>query len=355
MLVVLLALVMVISLASPVLAGEDLKISLDDAIKMALDSSKSLKVSENQIETQKITNEDIRTNVKYTPTGPGYGSSDKPVFQKYYSAEYQLKLYKKQLENSKRQVLIDTKKAYYSCLVLEQKKDAQDKTVALNALKLAQETARYNVGMGTEYSVSAAQSLLATEKASLEDINVKLDKAYSDLNNLLGLDQGARPVLTSQVAAEFARLGDVDTEVSRAMDGSLEVWTAAESYKLADQLVMFEDKYKMGEYKEEKASLEKQITEDSVRVQFRELCNSINYMVEKSSQLAAQKKELDESYRVQKLNYDLGMVTKDVVLNLESKRLSLVAGISELASQYVSSRDTLAKYQGKLDLPATQE
>ncbi|MCL6560060.1 MAG: TolC family protein [Firmicutes bacterium] len=347
--IILLTLVLTMSFLTPAFAGDGPEISLEKAVEMALSSSKELKAAEKDILTQEEASEDARADVKYTPVGPGYNESDKPVFTKYYNAEYQLKLYKKQLENSKKQLVIDTKKAYFNCLMLEQKKAAQEKTVDLNALKLSQEKARYAVGMSTESGVSSAEARLATEKANLEDVMAKLDKAYSELNTLLGLDQGGRPVLTSEITANFVKLDNIDREVSAAMDGSLEVWTAGESAKLATQLKIFED-YDVKEYKEEKAYLEKAITVDTVKVQIRDLCNSINYMVEKYNQLAAQKKELDETCRVLKLQYDLGLITKDVLLEAESSSLSLSAGITELTNQYNEAVDTLAKYQGRFTI-----
>ncbi|MCL6479963.1 MAG: TolC family protein [Peptococcaceae bacterium] len=348
--IILLTLILAMAFASPASAEDDLKISLEDAVKMALDGSRELKASQKDIDVQEKDVEDARTDVKYAPIGPGYGQADKPVFLKYFNAEYQMKLLKKQFENSRIQLVIDTKKAYYNCLVLEQKKEAQKKTVDLYELKLAQEKARYGVGMSTESSVNSALSQLATEKANLEDVIAKLDKAYSDLNTLLGLGQGARPVLTSGITAEFSKLDDVELEVSRAMDGSLEVWTAAESSKLATQLKIFEDLYKVGEYKQEKAFLQEAITVDKVKAQIRDLCNSINYMAEKNNQLAAQLKEAEEACRVQKAFYDQGMVTRDALLNVETKRLSLLAGVKELSAQYAAARDTLDKYQGKLKI-----
>jgi len=313
---------------------------------MALDNSKKIKSSEKSVETQKENFSEAQTGYKYTPVTEGLRSADKPAFLSYFNNAYMLELYKKQLENEKKQLVIDAKTAYFNCLNFGLRKIIQEKTVAMNELKLSQEKSRYAVGMATKSSVGAAESLVATDKAALEDAVAKLDKAYNTLSTMLGLDQqNTIPVLTSPVEAEFAKLDDVDLETKRAVDNSMEVWTGQESARLSTQLRIFERDPEVGQYKEEKAYLDAAVTKDNVKLQLRDLCNSINYVVEKNNQLVAQKEEAEENYRVVKAQYDLGMITKDILLRVELLKLGIDSGLSELSAQYVINRDALAKYQ----------
>ncbi len=344
--IMLFTLILAVLFAVPAWADENSKISLEDAIKMAISNSKDLKAAEKNIDSTEIQFEDAMADVKYMPLGSGYGASDKSTFLSYFNTESALKVSKKKLKNDEAQLAIDTKTAYYSCLTTQIQKEMQEKTLELDKLKLVQEKARFNVGMSTKSKLDSLESQIATDKASLEEVNKSLDKAYSELNTLIGKETASRPVLTTDIDTDIKVNTDVDREVSAALYGSFELWSANESAKLASQLKIFETWHDVGENKEEKAYLEAASTQDTIKLQLRELVNSLNYMAEKYNQLTTQKQEIDEVGRVAKLNYDLGLTTKDALLEVDVKRMSLDYGIASLKSQYVVAQDTLAKYKG---------
>ena len=335
-------------MAIPASAGDGVQLSLEDAIKKSLDTSKELAAYQKGIEIKDLEMDEAMTGVYYTPIDRGYNAGDKATFSNYYSKDYNLKKAKKELENEKNQLVIDTKQAYFDVLSYNKQLNVKEKNVEVDKLKLSQVKAKYAVGMASNSDIKAAETTLATDSASLEDIKVKLDKAYAQLNTYVGLEQSSRPVLTSEIEADFKPIDDVERVAGIAADGSFDVWTAAEAAKLASVTKIFQTWVDVGEYSEEKANLTAASTKETIEIELRNMCNNINYLLQKKNELEVQKEELSEKYRIAKLKYDLGMITRDEVDSLEASLLLADSGIFDITEKYVIATDTMDKYMGKL-------
>ncbi|GBF35616.1 hypothetical protein DCCM_4745 [Desulfocucumis palustris] len=356
LIVLAVALLLLLAAAIPAWAGEEevetasVQLSLEDAVSKALNNSKYLSSLEKEVDLQDELMDQAMTNVYYTPVDRNYGQAQKSAFMSYYNQDMSLKRAKKNLENEKLQLVVDTRKAYFDVLTGNKSIAAKEKAISVDELKLKQAKAKLAVGMATDSDIKTAEAQLASDKASLEEAKAALDTAYTQLITYTGLEEGTRPVLTSDIEVEFKPIDDVERTARVAADGSYELWSAEEAARLADTMKIFQTYIDVGEYNKDIANLTAESTEENIRLQLRDMCNSINTLLEKRNQLLVQKDQLEESCRVLQLQYDLGMTTKDALESAQASLVGVDASISELSAQYATSMDTLDKYMGKIKI-----
>jgi len=133
-----------------------------------------------------------------------------------------------------------------------------------------------------------------------------------------------------------------------AADVSYEMWSAQEAANLADKIKLFQRLYDVGDYNASEAANTALDTKDNLRKQARALCFSINSLYEKNNQLLEQIEQYQESLKVAKAQYEVGMTTKDTVLNAEYALKSAEAGQLQVAAAYEVAVDSLGRLTGKL-------
>ncbi|AEF95438.1 outer membrane efflux protein [Desulfotomaculum nigrificans CO-1-SRB] len=323
------------------------KLTLNDALKKAFNSSITLKNDQTDIEKTKELFDDASSSLRYNPVDISFNPSDTNFFSNYYNAEFNRRKAIKKYDNDRRQLIVDVTTAYYNVIQNQKQLEAAKVAYERSQIKLLQAKAKNDIGLITKADLAAAEAQVATDKASMVDCQSKLDSAYADLNKLMGISLGERYQLVDLPKAEKQEI-DVDAKVNMAADVSYEMWNAKEAANLADKIKLFQRLYDVGDYNAAEAANTALDTKDNLRKQARALCFSINSLYEKNNQLLEQIEQFKESLKVAKAQYEAGMTTKDTVLNAEYALKSAEAGQLQAAAAYEVAVASLERLTGEL-------
>ncbi len=322
-------------------------LTLNSALKRAFNTSITLKNSQTEIEKTDQIYKDASSTLQYTPIDISFNPNDGGPFSYYYSAEFNKRKAEKEYDNSRRQLIIDVKTAYYDIQKYEKKIKAAEVARERSQIKLLQAKAKYEVGLITKADLITAEAQVATDVADLVDCQSKLDNSYSDLNKLLG-----NPIKDRYKLADLPQVTkqdiDVDSMVNLAAGVSYEIWTAEAAAKLANHTKLFAKLYDVGDYSAAQEDNKAADARESIRKSTRALCFSINSLYEKNNQLTEQIRQGQENLKVAKAQFAAGVITKDNVLNADYALKQVEAGQLEVASAYEVALDTLYRLTGKL-------
>ncbi|WP_333870366.1 TolC family protein [Desulforamulus putei] len=321
-------------------------LSLEEAIKKAMQNSITLKNDQVEIEKKDILFKDASSLIQYTPVDISFNPSDTNLFKYFYGAEYEKRKAEKKLENDRRQLIIDVKSKYYNVIASDKKLKALELSEKKAQIQLLQAQAKYKVGLITKAELSAAEAKVATENAILADAKAKLDNAYSEFNKAIGAPLDSKPILKDLPIVEKKEL-DINEQMNMAASNSYEMWSAEEGARLTDRLKLFEKFYDIGDYNVDQAKNTLVDSRQEIKNQTRKLCMSINYLYEKNNELEQQISQYQEILKVAKVQWETGIATRDTVLNAEYALQMAEASQLEVASAYVTALDTLSHLTGK--------
>lgn len=306
---------------------EPLKLTLKEAVEIALRENPAIGVSELAVQKAELKREQLRYREKKVDEKEEelkqYGMSIKDFDYEYQmelgkkAADMELKLAVLGLEAAKRNIRFAVEAAYYAAL------SARDKVqIAKDSFERAKEMERianalYKNGSATKKDVLDAQVKVATQEAELKKAQVDMEKAYIDLKKLIRIDM-ARPIELTE-ASEFKA---VEKEVSleelleKARGNRIDLVQAKEQLELArldfdmTKKVYPENtfQYKEKEYALKQAELNYKDVESKIEQEVRKAyldytAASFNIpILEKSLEMA------EESYRIAKLSYEAGLI-----------------------------------------------
>lgn len=233
------------------------------------------------------------------------------------AADMELKLAQLGVEAAKRNIRFGVEAAYYAAL------SARDKVeIARESLERAKEMERiskalYENGSATKKDLLDAQVKVSTAEAELKKAEVEMEKAYIDLKKLLKLDM-ARQIELSESSEFKAVEKNVELEqlLAKARENRIDLVQAREQLELARLDFDMTKKvypsntfqYKEKEYALKQAELNYQDVESKIEQEVRKAyldytAASANLpILEKSLEMA------EESYRIARLSYEAGLI-----------------------------------------------
>ncbi|MDO7786844.1 TolC family protein [Desulforamulus aquiferis] len=343
----LLLLLALLIIAVPAFANEatDQTLTLDNAIKKALSHNKSILNAQLDIDSTEIQRDSLQELVKYTPIDYNYNQDDTNVFKSYYGVQHQLRQAQKKLNADKMQLSINVTEAYHQVIKNNQLLDEMKANLTLNIIKRDQVKAKYDVGMATMADLLAADAQVVSARANIKDAEGKLDTAYGELNKITGQNISARPKLEEEIGF-YPEEFDVDMQVTKAINNSFEIWSATEAARTAAVTKYFEFYSDIGNNNQAKANNTVESTKEEISVSTVTLCNGVKTLEANYQQIEKQIEQLEENLRVLKLHSDLGLVTKDNMLTVESNVKKLKNTQLDIASRHTVTLLTLKKLTG---------
>ncbi len=335
------------------------ELKLNEVISLALKNSENLEKYKLDIDKTSEKRDQASDQLNYTPI-PGGGTYDPQVQVAWYSlltADLNWLMSKRTYIAQEDRLVLDTCQKYWNVLKAQDNVRCKELAVTQSGLALRRVQAMVRLGMtppempsGTAPSaaLAAAESSLAGALANLAQAQNDLNTAYEALNQPIGLWPEDRPVLVDEVKFELLPEDDLDAAAQRVLENSPTVWLAEESVNLAgyaSQLMWHSGQYSPYEVRkieEEQAQLNAVSTKDAVKLLTRSLYYTVRNL--EAGREAAEKAVAvsEESLRVAKLMYDLGMITKE---NLVQREVSLAEARQSLLSLDVQHAYTKLAYQ----------
>ncbi|WP_027365957.1 TolC family protein [Desulfotruncus alcoholivorax] len=294
------------------------QLDLQKVIDMALANSQSLKSKDYEKQQAWEKREDAKDNFNVIPDG-----ATDPATEAKYTALMQSSLNYlmkgKMLDQTKKQISLDAYTKYINVLMAEE--NLKYAEIALEKDKLAERLAKlsYQVGTTSKPELIGAQSGASVSESSVNVARENLDKAYIELNSLIGLWPEDRPVLQDDIEFEEFKVDNIDAEVNRAETSSENLWYLEQLVTLQKMDLRYFNygpgSGQLGSYKVEKydvdiAEQNAQDAQKQIKEGVQTLYKDILALAEQYKTLVAANESLEELLRVTKVKYDVGMATK---------------------------------------------
>ena len=325
---------------TPIQENEGIELTIQQAIDMAINHSNVLKQAELDIERNKEISQSANEKVKYIPSGPSSHYAGQ-VFTAAVAAQISWQMSKKAKTLQEDQLVLTVINEYTDVLKAQRNLEVAQAVErnALNKWKLALLSYQEGIISDTQHKAAHTQYKLALQ--GVEAAEIDLNIAYQNLNKTIGLQPSERPVLVEKPAFEAADLDPLEVLVQRAIDGNPAVWLAEQNVNLAElQLELYDWTNPMREpYETKKIDVRKaEINASDTRTQMKQLVmvlyNNIlkleNAYITQSQAIALQEEQL----RVLKTKYELGMVTKQDVEEVEIEIVKAKKSLEQIAYQH---------------------
>jgi len=325
-------------------AGEAVSeaLSLDDAIRLALLSSKEVQVAKDTVELKKTIKDEtwdkynavlINTHIPGTDMYVSLPTGQDPTGM-VFKTDYDWKVAQKDYEVKVASVVASVYQKYSAAVIAEKQVEAGKLNVALKERELAEAEARLKVGAESSLAVIQKRANLASARSGLAQAEDKLNKAYADLIELVGLPRGTKPSLVSEISFVPLQVEDLNKEIEAIIEASPQVWKAKETVKLQKNTYGMANSYDVDKINLKLAEMGVDITRQQLYLSLLQLYNNVRALEENYKALEQSLATAQEGLRIARLRYELGMATWAEVLTAEAGVASLVTQLENLKWQH---------------------
>ncbi|MGD0152988.1 MAG: TolC family protein [Thermacetogeniaceae bacterium] len=334
------------------------EISLNQAISLALDQSESVQKAAKDIDRTQALRDYASDNVKFIPASSG--SINNPIteitWNSFLTADLGWQASKESLTASQDGLALDTCNKYWNVLNAQQQLQTAQAAQKSAELQLRKAQASYQVGLLAQGDLLAAQAGSDGAQAQLAKAQNDLNTAYIAFNQQIGLWPEDRPVLTDAVTYEPLKIDDLDHEVNVVLESAPLVLEADQLVALkqyqenitlqAGSLPGASNVYKPYEARQievQQAQLDASSTRKALELLTRNLYYNVESLEQAYAGAQASAKAADESLRVTKIKFDVGLVTASEVAAAEKVEAAAQAVLVNYAAQHAYLKLAFAK------------
>lgn len=330
---------------------EQPELSLQQAVDRALELSKSLKSAELEKDKAWELRKEAQKAVKYTPIGMVHPQ----IQDAYYSllqAELGYQIQSKSLDALKDNIKAEVVEKY--CNVLS----AQSAYLAAeNALNNAQwqhnaALSQLHVGMLAPASRAAVEAALEGAKAGVAAAQERLNKAYVELNALVGFLPDKRPKLTTDIPYEELKVDSITADVNRAIVNNTNVWAALQAVIIERQdLRMNLKPYEVEKLEVKIAELTASEAKDALEEALTLLYHDILTLQESIGASEKAVAAAEQAVNTAKLKFEVGMATQGDVVAAQAELGSAKNSLAELKYRHAAALSAYRNITGRDPLP----
>jgi len=323
------------------------RFTLNEVITKVLENSKDVKKAKlaiDKAEEQRDNNADL---VSYVPTTGSNSPEEEHTWYNLLSSDMTWELSKKSYAAEEDKQVLNACKMYWDVQNALEKLNAKKLGLSYSKLYLQRVQAMNRLGMipsdvsqGTspQQAITDAERLVEKAESDLTASENEVNSAYDALNQAIGFSVEERPLLIDEIKFEPLEIDNLEVEVQRAIELNPNIWQLDESVKLAkysyDMLYAsgIYTPYKIRQINKNEAELNSATAKDAARLATRALYYAVINLEDGYNAADKSVTGAAESLRVSQLLYDLGMITREQLLNKESllaeaklARLNIVA------------------------------
>jgi outer membrane protein len=328
----------------------DMILTLDKAVEMALKKSHKLKEIDYDIERAEEVRKSAANKVNFTPVGPDPDPTAATAFTALVASDMGLLMAKKSKDLEIDKITLNVFKKYTGAITanldfelakMQQNEAKRDWQVALLS---------YDTGLISWSQLKLAEAGNKTADTSYELAQKQVDEAYQELNNLIGLKPGDRPILTENIEYMPLEVDSLDSTITRIMDGNPAIWLAeqqASLERLKLDLYSWADPYREP-YSAKKIDVDKaELSAVDAKRQMRDSLNTLYLQImqlEDNYKMAEQMLRIAETdFQVKKLQYEVGMLSKQDYLAAEVELAKAQNDFNKIVYQHELLKQTFYK------------
>lgn len=328
------------------------QMTIQQSYDAALKHSDDLKNYETSAKKTWETRDDTFTDMEYQFTPNAQSGVQDPAAvaadSAYTQADLNYRTASRDVEETKNQLKVDTYSAYTGILLAEEnlRNSNQQVEAALSALKVAR--VQKEVGMLSDPDLTKAQAdydkAVKTRDADVESVS----KAYVTFNKLVGLWPEDRPVLVDKIEYSPIQVDNIDTEVSRALETSESIWKLKQNITLQKKdLDNLQKAYDVEQYDVDMANISVDAAKKVLDESTRQAYSDIMSLEAKYDAAQSALKPAEDSLRVTKVKYDVGMVTKNDLTTAETSFSSAQNSVFSIVCQHENAKVAFYKATGR--------
>ncbi|MEQ8176374.1 MAG: TolC family protein [Syntrophomonadaceae bacterium] len=301
-------------------------LTIDQAIKQALDNQKDLRQSELDVQSARIAmdkawdDNDAALWKTYNPATGMYVSvatgadPQGAVYSTHSTWLTKTKSYDAKVDT----VVLTTYQKYFGVITAIDNLEYQKLTSQQDTEKARIAGLNYQVGLATATEYDKAKMQASASQSSYTSAQQSLDQAYRSLLLYIGMAEDIRPVLDSRLQYTPVEINDPEAMISNIANNSPTVYSANQAVVLAGETYGMGSSYDVDEITKEKASLSLQSAVESMRTLTRSYYIKLKGYEDSFSSTELALKIAQDGQRITKLKYDLGMATKADLMTAET-------------------------------------
>jgi len=336
---ILICLMLTAFIPAALAADENPKLSLNDAIKMALERNRDLKVQKLSINKATEQLDDTKDNVK--ELSGNYDPNESAAWASYLTAIENERIAEHTLEYMKQQMVVDVKELYYDVLSGKRKIELSETALRVAQIELAQARTKYRLGMITQADLLSFETKLASAESDLVTAKNALEDSYTKLNNLIGASDGARPELVDDAVFEKEQFSSMDEAIAQALSQNHQIWAAERSAEVAREIRIHANNYNVGDLDSKIKAVEAGDVKEQIREQVKSLYLSLKSLEKAYAAQEQQVALLNETLRIVKVQREVGMATDLQVRKAEQSYFDALDGLRQMVYQYDTAKAQL--------------
>ncbi|MZP29528.1 TolC family protein [Heliobacterium undosum] len=317
-------------------------LTIDQAKALALQNSKDYQQAKLDVDRAWEVRDDSTTLLKFTPLNPA-DAANAAALNRTLTSDLNWQVAKKTQGARQDTVEAQTIQRYLDVLNAQKKVNAAQKALEAAEWKLRAARAGKTVGTVSATSVVSAEANAAGAKATLVAAQEALKDAYVKFDILLGINVEQRPVLTEQPVFRPINVENLDYEVAKALVNSPSVFNAQYTVDIKKAVRMAASPFKTGQIDINKAELDYSKAKETTDKTVRGLYYSLKQMEEQHEGLTEALRNAEESYRVAKVQYDVGLITRIELVSAESQLASAQRDLFDLICRHEQSKQSFEK------------
>jgi hypothetical protein len=213
-------------------------LSYEEAVELALKNSYELKnARQDLVRAEEIRNRLAETRGGYTPVGPGYSyedAYDRELLLSFVQADIAWQMARKQVGILEDAIAFQVKSAYDEVLKKTDEIRVSDLALEDAAEKVRRAEIKVKYGMESLFNLQMAREDYNEEKRKRDVLEKQLEKAYLELNGLLGLGQEERPNLKGELSPDWLEDVNLERHLSLLFQESPSLWLQEQQIKMAE-------------------------------------------------------------------------------------------------------------------------
>ncbi|MTI80588.1 MAG: TolC family protein [Firmicutes bacterium] len=322
-----------IFIPTAVAAEEGNKLTLNEAIKMAIERNRDLKIKELNIDKTDEELEDLEDTIKYISPGVYIPGVTNP-YAGYLMKRTEHRIAQKTYEAIEQQMVVDVKELYYEILKSQQNVELSEKALELakNHNNIAQ--VKHELGMITKAELLGYNTKLANAQSELVSAQHNVTENQTKLAQLIGLNNDFNYELVDEVTFEKAEFESLDYVIAQALSQRYEIWAAERLAGITDRVKDFVDNYNVGEINADIKDLEAGNAKDQMKKNIESLYLSIEYMEEAYDTAKQNLTAAEEKLRVTEAMNEVGMTTDIQLKETQQEYNQAAKNLKDLEYQY---------------------
>lgn len=327
------------------------QLSLEQAVKWAVDYSYDVKIADQGIERSDIKMESASDDLDYIPIGIGNGEDDSSIrstLKNVTSSNIDYQMANKEAEVAKDQVSFSVKKAYQDVLLKEM--NLENSKESLELAQIEEKTALAKAARGKVSKVEKEKIIQARVEAekNFQIVKAQLQDAFVNLNSMMGKAAEQYYVLIDKPTYTNSTITDINTHINRIFDSNPSIWLLEKKIELAKlDLTLFSynagQSYDLEELDVDQAVLTLASSKELLETSIRDMYSNLQQLEENYQILTSSLTTVKEDLRVAQVKLSKGLVTTADVTKASISINQKQREIDQILIQMDQLHDTLAK------------